>query len=147
LTGFVNATTYQQPSGIELLNQDGGVLSVAYGEIKSVSFVKDFENAREPLEARVFQTRPKMEGLWVRLKFRDGEVLDGVLPNNLLQLDRQGYTITPPEPYANNQKVFIPRDALISIQVVGVVGSPLRRSAAKPRVRPGVDGAQPGLFE
>jgi hypothetical protein len=141
LTGFVSMLTYQQPSGIELLRQEGEILVVPYTEIKAVAFVKDFEGAREPLEARQFQTRPKMEGLWVRMKFRDGEVLDGVLPNNLLQLDRQGYTVTPPEPYSNNQRIFVPREALTSIQVLGVVGSPLRK-----RVKPG-SAAQPGLFE
>ncbi len=146
LTGFVSTVTYQQPSGIELLKQDGEVASVSYEEIKSVSFVRDFESAREPLEARVFQNRPKMEGLWVRLKFRDGELLDGILANNLLLLDRQGYTITPPEPYSNNQRIFVPREALQSIQVVSVVGSPLRKAPARSRIKPD-EGVQPGLFE
>ncbi len=146
LTGFVSTSTYQQPSGIELLKQDGEVALVPYQEIKSVCFVKDFEGSREPLEPKLFQTRPKMEGLWVRMKFRDGELLDGILANNLIVLDPQGYTITPPEPYSNNQRMFIPRDALLELQVLSVVGSALRRAAAKPRLKPDV-AVQPGLFE
>lgn len=145
LTGFVSMLTFQQPSGVELLRQEGEIAVIPYAEIKTVAFVKDFEGAREPLEARLFQTRPKMEGLWVRMKFRDGEVLDGVLPNNLLQLDRQGYTVTPPEPYSNNQRIFVPREALLTIQVLGVVGSPLRKASAK-RVKP-ESAAQPRLFD
>ena len=145
LTGFVSAHTYQLPAGIELLRPDGEVALVPYSEIKTVSFVKDFEGAREEFEARLFQTRPKMEGLWVRLQFRDGEQMDGVLPNNLLLLDRQGFTVTPPVPYSNNQRVFVPREALQSVQILGVVNSPLRK---KTRVKPEEDtGVQPGLFE
>lgn len=141
LTGFVSTHTYQLPGGIELLRQDGEITTVPYNEIKTVAFVKDFGHANEEFEARLFQTRPKMEGLWVRLHFRDGELMDGVLPNNLLLLDRQGYTITPPEPYSNNQRVFVPREALETLQVLGVVGSPLRKKAkAKP-------AEQPKLFE
>jgi hypothetical protein len=145
LSGFVSLLTYQQPAGVELLKQDGQISLVSYGEIKLLCFVKEFENVREPLDGGVFQTRPKMEGLWVRMKFRDGEVLDGVLPNNLLQLEPRGYTLTPPEPYANHQRIFVPREALDSIQVLGVVGSPLRKRISK-RVTPDTK-VQPGLFE
>ena len=38
----------------------------------------------DPEPSRVFLNRPKQEGLWVRMVFLDGEVMDGILPNNLL---------------------------------------------------------------
>ena len=60
-----------------------------------------------------------MEGLWVSLRFRDGEVLEGVIPNNLLQLETFGFTIIPPDPYSNNQRIYIPRAALQSVAVLG----------------------------
>lgn len=146
LVGFVSTHTYQQPSGIELLGPQGDLLLVSYSEIKSVSFVRDFEGAYEPVQARLFQTRPKMEGLWLRMKFRDGDVQDGILSNNLLLLDRQGFSFTPPEPYSNNQRVFVPREALVFMEVLSVVGSPLRKATARKQSRPAAP-AQPGLFE
>ena len=111
-----------------------------YDEVKSVCFVKDFEAAAEP--RRIFMTRPKLEGLWVRMLFRDDEIMDGILPNNLLAMDIAGFTVTPPEPDANNQRVFVPRAALKSIQVLGVVGSPLRAKRKKTEAAPD----QPTLF-
>ncbi len=140
LTGFVNMFSYLQPTAIELLTPDGALVLLPYEEVKSVCFVKDFEAEAET--RRVFMTRPKLEGLWVRMLFRDGEVLDGILPNNLLSWDIAGYTVTPPEPDANNQRVFVPRPALKSIQVLGVVGSPLR--AKRKKAAPAPD--QPTLF-
>ena len=74
--------------------------------------------------------------------FNDGEVMDGVMPNNLLSWDTAGFAVTPPEPDGNNQKVFVPRQALKSIQVLGVVGSPLRGKRKK--AAPGAE--QPTLF-
>jgi hypothetical protein len=74
--------------------------------------------------------------------FTDGEVLDGILPNNLLVWDFAGFTITPPEPDANVQRIFVPRQALGAIQVLGVVGSPLRGKRRKPVPK----GEQPTLF-
>ena len=132
LIGYINPFSYLQPQGLELLKPDGALAVVPYGEVKSVSFVKDFDAEAEP--ARVFLTRPRLEGLWARMVFRDGEVMDGILPNNLLSWEVTGFTVTPPESDSNNQRVFVPREALRSIQILGVVGSPLkgRRKKAAP---------------
>jgi len=142
LAGFVNSQTYLLPSGIELLKTDGNLAVIPYQEIKTVSFVKDFETAEAEPEPHIFHTRPKMDGLWVRMRFRDGEVMDGIVSNNLLQLEPYGFTFTPPEPYSNNQRIFSPREALSEFQVLGVVGSPLSR-----RRRKEVPKEQIGLFE
>jgi len=140
LAGYVNPVSYLQPAGVELLSAQGNVSTVPYDEIKTIAFVRDFE-AGEP-ERHVFQTRPKMEGLWVSLRFRDGDVMEGVMPNNLLQLEHYGFTVIPPDPYSNNQRVFIPRVSPRSVEVLGVVGSPLRRRKPKPPAK-----EQIGLFD
>lgn len=142
LVGFVNPQTYLRPSGVELLTPDGNFAIVPFGDVKVVQFVKDFEPPDPSPERKVFTTRPKMGGLWVRVKFRDGEVMDGILANNLLLLENQGFTLTPPDPYSNNQRLFVPRIALTELQVLGVVGSPLRRPKPKP-----VPKEQIGLFD
>lgn len=142
LLGFVNPLTYLRPGGVELLTPDGNYAVVPYDEVKSVQFVKDFEPPDAATERKVFSSRPKMDGLWVRVKFRDGEVMDGILANNLLQVEAQGFTVVPPDPYSNNQRLFLPRAALAELQVLGVVGSPLRRRKPKP-----VPKEQIGLFD
>ena len=141
LAGYVNPASYLQPAGVELLSALGNLSTVPYEEIKTISFVRDFEGAGET-GRRVFNTRPKMEGLWVSLKFRDGEVMEGIMPNNLLQLEPYGFTVIPPDPYSNQQRVFIPRAAVRSVEVLGVVGSPLKKRKAK-----AVPKEQIGLFD
>jgi len=143
VSGYVNPVSFLQPAGIEMLSAQGNMITLPYAEIKIVSFVRDFqaENTGEP-ERRVFLTRPKMDGLWVRLAFRDGDIMEGVLPNNLLQLEHYGFTVIPPDSYSNRQRVFIPRAALRSVEVLGVVGSPLTKRKAKPAAK-----EQIGLFE
>jgi len=142
LPGFVNPQSYLLPTGVELMKTDGTVATIPYQEIKTVCFVKDFENAEAQPERLVFHTRPKMDGLWVRMRFRDGEIMDGIVSNDLLHLEPYGFTFTPPEPYSNNQKIFSPRQALSEFHVLGVVGSPLTR-----RRRKEVPKEQIGLFE
>jgi len=132
LLGYVNQQTFLRPSGVELLTPDGNYAVIPYDEVKTVQFVRDFEPPDPGAERKVFNTRPKMDGLWVRAKFRDGEVMDGILANDLLQTEPHGFTIVPPDPYSNNQRLFLPRAALSELQVLGVVGSPLRRRKPKP---------------
>lgn len=132
ILGFVNAQSYLQPSGVEILTPSGALSLVPYSEVKSVCFVRDFDAAEPAADRKIFNTRPKMDGLWVRMKFRDGEVMDGILSNNLLQWESYGFTVIPPDPYSNNQRVFLPRAALSEFHVLAVVGSPLTRRKPKP---------------
>ena len=139
VAGYVNLFSYLQQETVEVLKTDGTLALIPYSEVKSVAFVKDFEGDIEA--GRIFLNRPKLEGLWVRMLFSDGEVMDGILPNSLLSWDTVGYTVTPPEPDGNCQKVFVPRQALRSVQILGVVGSPLRPKKSKPGGE-----VQPSLF-
>jgi hypothetical protein len=141
LSGYVNAVSFLQPSGVELLSVEGNIAAIPYADIKTIAFVRDFTPPDQP-ERRVFQTRPKMEGLWVVLQFRDGDALEGILPNNLLQVEHYGFTIVPPDSASNQQRIFAPREALRAVEVLGVVGSPLNRRKTKPGVK-----EQIGLFD
>ena len=132
ITGVVNPRTYMQAGGVEVLTQAGSVALVPYAEIKAVCFVRDFDVSEVHTGPRLFQARPKTDGLWVRMRFLDNELMDGLLPNNLLQLEPFGFTVIPPNPSSNNQRVFVPRSALLEFHVLGVVGSPLRPRRRKP---------------
>ena len=137
---FCQSIQLSAAHAVEVLKPDGTLAILPYAEVKSVAFVKEFDG--DPQVRPIFLTRPKLEGLWVRMVFQDGEVMDGILPNNLLNWDIAGFTVTPPEPDGNNQKIFVPRQALRAIQVLGVVGSPLRGK----RKKPVTGGDQPSLF-
>jgi hypothetical protein len=139
----VNQATFLSPEGIELLNLAGNLTVIPYGEIKSVYFVKDFASGDPQPERRTFLARPKMDGLWVRMLFRDRDCVEGVLPNNLLHLEPYGFTVIPPDFSYNNQRMFVPKLALLELHVLGVVGSALRQS--KRKAKPDKD--QISLFE
>ena len=141
LAGYVNPASFLQPQGVELLSDQGHASTVPYAEIKLVAFVKEFEGAAEP-QRQVFQTRPKTAGLWVNLRFRDGGLLEGIIPNNLMLLEGSGFTVIPPDSFGNQQRVWVPRGSLEALEVLGVVGSPLKRRKPKPAPK-----EQIGLFD
>lgn len=127
----MNPGTYLTDSGVELLTQSGNLISLPYPEIKSVYFVRDFDRGPVDSGKRSFLSRPKLDGLWVRLTFQDGDQMEGVMSNDLLSVSGPGFSLSPPDFAGNNHRVFIPRTALNAMQVLGVVGSPLRQPAKK----------------
>jgi hypothetical protein len=108
LYGYLNLTTYLQPRGVELLNLAGTLLLIPYEEIKAVCFVKEFE-APNPNDRRLFSNRPKSNGLWVRMRFRDSDQMDGLLANNLVLTEPYGFSLTPPDPSSNTQRITFRR--------------------------------------
>jgi hypothetical protein len=136
LRGYLNPGKLGDGATLELLTPDGEQRSFAANEVRSVYFVRDFDENFEP-ERKAFLSRPKLDGLWVRLKFRDEDTLEGVVPNDLLSLLDRGVQITPPDLHGNTVRIFIPRTALAELTVLGVVGIARR----KPPVPP-----QPSLF-
>jgi hypothetical protein len=129
--GFIHASTGFEGEILEVLSPSGNLLPIPLADIKAVCFVRDFEAGETWREHRTFLARPKMPGVWVRLLFRDGDSLEGMLPNNLMLLDPAGFSLIPPDPTFQNQRIFVPRAALQEVQVLGVVGSPLKRRPAK----------------
>ena len=133
--GWVSPAAFLGEEGVELLTLDGQATVLPYDEVKAVHFVREFEDNGDHLERKQFTSRPKLDGLWLRMRFKDEEVLEGILSNNLLQMDSAGFTITPPDPYANSTRVFIPRAALAEVSVLGVIGSlmaPAKRKRGAP---------------
>ena len=130
IPGFVNPASYLQTHFVEILLVSGIIQQIPYEEIKMIAFVKDFDPPRGHIDQRTFQSRPKMEGLWVRMRLRDSDEFEGLLPNELARLETQGYMLTPPNLTGNTQRLFVPRVALEMMQVVAVVGA---KAARKPK--------------
>jgi hypothetical protein len=138
LEGFVQLPEGLGPAGLDVLSPTSQLTKVPLKDIRAVCFIREFEEGETWRAHRTFQSRPKAPGLWVRVKFRDGEILEGVMPNNLLG-DPGGISLTPPDPTFQNQRIFVPREAAATVEVLGVIGSPLRRPAKKKPVDPDAD--------
>ncbi len=69
--------------------------------------------------------------------------MEGMLGNDLLLIDPVGFSVVPPDPTFQNQRIFVPRAALNNIQVLGVIGSRLQKRAARSEEK----ASQINLFE
>jgi hypothetical protein len=132
LQGYVAPTSFVVNGKLELLNTSGKVVMIDLKDVKGVYFVRDFSDS-ESVNRKTFATRPRSEGLWVRLKFTDNDVLEGMMPNDLTQVSPEGFLVIPPDTRANTQRIFVPRTALTDMSVLSVIGGPQgRRRRAAP---------------
>lgn len=129
LNGYVAPANFINEGKLEVLNTAGNVVGIELKEIKGVYFVREFADS-ESLSRKTFTSRPRSEGLWVRLKFKDGEILEGMMPNDLTQALPEGYLVNPPDLRSNTQRIFVPRTALASLNVLAVIGGAQRRRKA-----------------
>jgi hypothetical protein len=126
VNGYVAPANFVVDGKLELLNTTGNVVAIDLRDIRAVYFVRDFSDS-DVLTRKTFTTRPRTEGLWVRLKFKDNEVIEGILPNDLTQNPPEGFLMNPPDLRSNTQRVFVPRTALTSMTVLAVIGAARRR--------------------
>jgi hypothetical protein len=98
-------------------------VEVPVSELKALFLVKSFEGSREYNEVKFFKAHPLVEGLWIRLRFKDNETTEGVVYNSLHYLVSDGFVLKPPDPGSNNNAVFVMKSSLADFRILGVRGS------------------------
>jgi hypothetical protein len=146
--GYLPQTGLVLEDKVVLLAVDGRINPIFLSEIKTIA-VQNF-NLDDPVDPermgrRSFPARPRGDGLWLKLTFWDSDSLEGLAAVNLTLLDTliadRGLFMTPPDGRGNTQRLFVPRAALRSLEVLGYVTAPSKRTAKDP-----ANNAQPNLF-
>lgn len=151
IPGYLSAAEIVRNGVVDLLDLTGRILSLPLNDIKTISYVRDFNLADtanpERLTRRTFLARPRAEGLWVRITFRSGDLLEGLAAADRSLLDSlaqdDGLYLTPPDTRANTQRVYVPRAAVTEVAMLAVITTPSRK---QPLPRPAKESLQDELF-
>jgi hypothetical protein len=143
-----------QKAELEILDLSGKVLRIGWEKVKWACYVRELPayshstdetghvaNPERLLRKR-FACRPRVAGLWLRMTLTDGEELEGLAANDRSLVEGAGLLLTPPDTRSNTQRIFLPRQAIQSLEVVSLIGAAERRreKAALPVAQ------QPELF-
>jgi hypothetical protein len=146
--GYAGANFGHNEAELEILDVSGKVVRIGWDQVKWVCYVRDFPSTAadqsnpERLLHKRFSIRPRTAGLWLRMTLTDGEELEGLAANDVSLVEGSGLLLTPPDTRSNTQKIYVPRQAIKSLEVVSLIGAAGRR-------RPDALGRtteQPGLF-
>jgi len=102
---------------------------VSLAETKAVFFVKRQEGDQEHDEVKFFADVTP-EYLWIRVRFADGEVLEGRTENSRSLLFAPGFWLQPFDTITNNSLVYIPKSSVVEFHVVGVNDTRQRKTEA-----------------
>ncbi len=100
--------------------QNGSRLELDLAGAKAVFFVKTFEGRRDYSEVKFFVNSPMIQGIWVQVRFKDNEFLEGVIHNSIHHLIEPGFFLKPPDPNSNNEMVYVLKSSIVDYRVLGV---------------------------
>ncbi|MGA2673736.1 MAG: hypothetical protein ABSE99_10965 [Terracidiphilus sp.] len=148
--GYAGATFGQDAAELEILDLTGKVLRIGWETVKWVCYVRDFpasssdQSNPERLLHKRFSIRPRSAGLWLRMTLTDGEELEGLAANDRSLVEGAGLLLTPPDTRSNTQRIYVPRQAIQSLEVVSLIGAPGHKRTSAPAQQPELFPVEPG---
>ncbi|HEX3661357.1 MAG TPA: hypothetical protein VHU89_07985 [Acidobacteriaceae bacterium] len=145
VAGYLPLAGFVHDGRLEMLDLDGKVIALDVEDLKWICYVRDFNsgelNNPERLVRKTFAGRPRGEGLFVRARLKDGDLVEGLAANDASLVASEGVFLTPPDLRSNTQRIWIPKTSLEALEVMAVVGA-----AKKPRTpvsEPRAEAAKP----
>jgi hypothetical protein len=108
------------PPSVALRLPGGGQRVVELASAKALFFVKTFEGRTDYTELKFFERNPQIEGLWIKIRFQDGETTEGIVHNSLPFVMDNGFFLRPPDPHSNNRVVYVMKSYLVDFRVLGI---------------------------
>ena len=96
------------------------VEEISARDIKAVFYVNSFEGDSDHKELNFHSRAPIVHGIWVRLQFLDGEVMEGIIYNSIRYLVDPGFFLLPTDPDSNNRLVYVRKSWLADYRVLGM---------------------------
>lgn len=144
--GYLPSSGFLNNGAVELLALDGKILQVDASSLKWICYVRDFNSGEaanpERLLRKTFTGRPRTEGLLLRLRLVDGDLIEGLAANDLSLISVEGLFLTPPDVRSNTQRLWIPHSAIAEMEVLAVIGALKRKQTSVPKT----PAAQESLF-
>ncbi|HEY2858074.1 MAG TPA: hypothetical protein VGJ21_06640 [Terracidiphilus sp.] len=136
VAGYASPSFGQGAHELEILDLAGKVLWIHWDTVKWICYVRDLpaspadQASPERLLHKRFTVRPRAAGLWLRMTLNDGDELEGLAANDKSLVEGAGLLLTPPDQRSNTQRIYVPRQAIQTLEVVSLIGAAKRRPAA-----------------
>jgi hypothetical protein len=104
---------------LKLLDSEA-VEDVSTKDAKAVFFVKTFDGDLRHRALHFHEHAPIVPGLWVRVYFYDGEMIEGIISNTRDFVLETGFFLRPTDPNGNNRLVYVLKAGLKDFHVLGM---------------------------
>jgi hypothetical protein len=112
---------HSSPESFRLRHLESDIVEEVFAkDIKAVFYVNSFDGDSDHQEISFHSRAPLVHGIWVRLKFLDGEVMEGIIYNSIRYLVDPGFFLMPTDPDSNNRLVYVQKNWLADYRVLGM---------------------------
>jgi hypothetical protein len=110
------------------------VEEISAADIKAVFYVNSFEGDSEHNNLNFHTRAPIVHGIWMRVEFYDGEIIEGIVFNSIRYLVDPGFFLIPTDPESNNKLLYVMKNQLADLRVLGVRKLKLRSQLSENRI-------------
>jgi len=107
------------PHLLRVRGNEGVSEVVELSDTKAVFFVKRHEGDLDHDEVKFF-SNVQAADVWVRIRFADGEVMEGETHNDMRILLDPGIWLRPFDGTANNKLIYVPKSSMLEFHIMGV---------------------------
>ncbi|MGC2639418.1 MAG: hypothetical protein WA294_19690 [Acidobacteriaceae bacterium] len=140
VSGYLPTDSFVHAGQVEMLGLEGKVLLLAVQDLKWICYVREFNSGDlanpERLLRKTFAGRPRGEGLYVRARLTDGDLIEGLAANDVSLVASDGLFLLPPDLRSNTQRIWIPRSSIEELEVIAVISAAKKKPAAPPEEVP-----------
>jgi hypothetical protein len=120
-TGMNGALAGESRESIRVKRLDSGATEdVRLENVKAVFFVRDFTGEVQRRDLRFHDNVPAIQCLWVRVRFDDGETIEGLINNSQEFVTGVGFMMAPTDTLSNNWLIYVPKAKVRGFEVLGL---------------------------
>jgi len=118
---LLSHATHEAPEILCIRNADSDAIEeVSTADLKALFFVNSFDGQASRKRMNFHSRTPIVDGIWMRVKFLDGEVMEGIAYNSLRYLVDPGFFMLPTDPESNNKLVYVLKAFIADHHVLGM---------------------------
>ena len=101
------------------LFESNSVEEISIKDVKAIFYVNNFDGDANHKEMSFYGKSTIVHGLWMRVQFLDGEVIEGIVHNSIRYLVDPGFFLVPTHPGSNNKLIYVSKSQLADHRVLG----------------------------
>lgn len=111
------------PSSPETLRvrllESNTVEEISINDVKAIFYVHSFDGNAKHKELSFYGNSSIVQGIWMRVQFLDGEIVEGIVHNSIRYLVDPGFFLQPTDPHSNNKLIYVSKSRLADHCVLG----------------------------
>jgi hypothetical protein len=101
------------------LFESSTVEEISIKDVKAIFYVHNFDGDENHKEMSFYGKSPIVHGIWMRVQFLDGEVIEGIVHNSIRYLVDPGFFLVPTHPGSNNKLIYVSKSQLADHRLLG----------------------------